>query len=95
MEPQPTVERAFNRRERRAYNNPRPLPLKRIAQGGSKLNREAMIERESPKTTLKPPLGSARLLIREKPGRRASCLITERSLLLMLVSPALSTMAET
>ena len=29
----------------------------------------------------------------EKPGRRASCLITERSPL--LVSPALSTMAET
>jgi hypothetical protein len=36
-----------------------------------------------------------KLLIREKSGRRASCLITQRSLLLMLVSPALSTMAET
>jgi hypothetical protein len=36
-----------------------------------------------------------KLLIREKSGRRASCLITQRSLLVMLVSPALSTMAET
>jgi hypothetical protein len=33
-----------------------------------------MIERESPKTTLKPPLGSARLLIREKPGAQSKLL---------------------